>query len=357
MSKAPSLVAVIFLVGPTLMGCNLPRQDTAAIQTAAALTVQAQITASAPSATATSTTAPFPTLPAVIPTVPAPASPTSTCDVAQFVDDVTIPDDTILAPNASFTKTWRLKNVGACSWTPSYAVIFFSGESMSGPATQALAGNVNPGQTVDLSVNLKAPAANGTYTGNWKLRNAAGVAFSQFYVRIKVQPPGPQTLDLFTISAEDGNVLSDGTVQGPPNVGDNTDNATREAFLSFNISGIPSTATITKVVTDFSDYDTVGDPFSLGNDGCVRAYAQDFGTLDAGDFFVGDPLGAIGRWCSASELNAAAEQPDMKSALQAKLGNSRFQLRVQFRPPTTNTDGIADSIRFGDVKLVVSYTP
>jgi len=357
MSKVPSLFLAVFLMGTALIGCNLPRQDPAAIQTAAALTVQAEITASAPSATETSTTAPFPTLPGVTSTVPPPPSPTSTCDVAQFIDDVTIPDDTVLAPNADYTKTWRLKNVGTCSWTPSYAVIFFSGESMSGPATQALTANVNPGQTVDLSVNLKAPASNGTYTGNWKLRNAAGVAFSQFYVRIKVQPPGPQTVDLFTISAEDGSVLSDGSVQGPPNVGDNNDNVTREAFLSFNISGIPSTATITKVVTNFSDYDTVGDPFSLGNDGCVRAYVQDYGTLDAGDFFVGDPLSAVARWCSASELNAAAEQPDMKSALQSKLGNSRFQLRVQFRPPTTNDNGIGDAIRFGDVKIVVSYTP
>ncbi|HEY5982915.1 MAG TPA: NBR1-Ig-like domain-containing protein [Anaerolineales bacterium] len=357
MSNRIVLVLFISLVAIALMGCNLPQQDAAAIQTEAAMTVQAQITAAAPPATATSTTAPFPTLPSVTSTVPPQPSPTSTCDVAQFVADVTIPDDTIIAPNANFTKTWRLKNVGTCSWTTSYAVIFFSGESMSGPATQALAGNVNPGQTVDLSVNLKAPASNGTYTGNWKLRNAAGIAFSQFYVRIKVQPPGPQQVDFFTVSAEDGNVLSDGGVQGPPNVGDNADNATREAFLSFDISGIPSTATINKVVTDFSDYDTIGDPFSLGNDGCVRAYVQDFGSLDSGDFFVGDPLSAVSRWCSETELNQAAEQPDLKPALQSKLGSSRFQLRIQFRPPTTNSDGVADVIRLGDVKLVVTYTP
>jgi hypothetical protein len=357
MSRAPILVLVSLTTGTALIGCNLPRQDPAAIQTAAVLTVQAEITASAPPVTATPTTALFPTLPVVTSTLPAPPSPTSTCDVAEFIADVTVPDDTIVAPSADFTKTWRLKNVGACSWTPSYAVIFFSGEAMSGPATQALAGNVNPGQTVDLSLNLKAPDTNGTYTGNWKLRNAAGVAFSNFYVRIKVQPLGPQTIDLITISAEDGNVLSDGSVQGSPSAGDNNDNATREAFLSFNISGILPTATITKVVTNFSDYEIVGNAFSLGNDGCIRAYVQDYGSLDAGDFFVGDPINAVARWCSAAELDAVAEQPDMKSALQTKLGNSRFQLRLQFRPPTTNDNGTADAIRFGDVKLVVTYTP
>jgi hypothetical protein len=318
--------------------------------------VQAQITTAAPSETPTATTAAFPTLPSVTSTAPPLPTVTSTCDVAQFVGDVTIPDDTILEPNADFTKTWRLKNIGTCSWTPSYAVVFHSGESMGGPATQALASNVNPGQTVDLSVSLKAPSSNGTYTGYWRLRNASGTSFTQFYVRIKVQP-GTQSVELHTIAAEDGQVLSNGGVLGPPNVGDSNDTTARQAFLSFDISGIPSSATINKIVADFRSYDTLGDPFSLGNDGCVRAYMQDYGTLDAGDYFVGDPTGAIGRWCSTAELDTASENADMKDALQSKLGSSRFQLRIQFRPPLTNNDTVGDVIRFGDVKLVVTYTP
>jgi hypothetical protein len=61
---------------------------------------------------------------------------------------------------------------------------------MSGPATQALTGNVNPGETVDISVNLKAPSANGSYQGYWKLRNASGVLFASFYLDIKVVDSG-----------------------------------------------------------------------------------------------------------------------------------------------------------------------
>src|SRR5574341_274746 len=161
-----SVFAAMMLIAGFLAGCNLPlgQQDTAAIQTGAALTVQAELTAAAPPATATFTAVPFPTLPSITNTVPPPPSATSTCDVAQFVTDVTIPDGTVMNQNQTFTKTWRLKNVGVCSWTPSYAVIFFSGDSMSGPATQALTGNVNPGQTVDISVDLKAPASDGNYT-------------------------------------------------------------------------------------------------------------------------------------------------------------------------------------------------
>jgi hypothetical protein len=107
--------------------------------------------------------------------------------------DVTVPDGTVFTPNQTFTKTWRLKNTGTCSWTPSYSVAFSDGNSMNGPATQALTGNVNPGQTVDISVNFTAPAAPGDYKGNYRLRNAAGLLFSNFYVQIKVHAATPPT--------------------------------------------------------------------------------------------------------------------------------------------------------------------
>jgi len=187
-SRAPFAIT---LAAALLAGCNLPSrlEATAAAQTAAALTVEAALTAAAPLKTPTSTTAPFPTLPSVTATV-ATASPgitsTSNCDAAEFVTDVTYPDGTEVDAGESFTKTWRLKNTGTCSWTPTYAIVFRTGESMGGPAVQSLAGNVNPGQTVDLSVALTAPATNGTHTGGWSLRNSAGTIFSKFFVQITV---------------------------------------------------------------------------------------------------------------------------------------------------------------------------
>jgi len=105
----------------------------------------------------------------------------------QFVTDVTIPDGTVVTPGQNFTKTWRLKNIGTCAWTPSYTVVFSDGNSMNGPTTQALTTNVNPGQTVDISVALTAPTTPGEYTGNWKIRDASGGSFGKFYVQIKSQ--------------------------------------------------------------------------------------------------------------------------------------------------------------------------
>jgi hypothetical protein len=199
MHKFSRLLAGLALI-TAILACNLPSQQgisaatTALAQTAAALTVQAALTqaakpsASAPTATFTPIPSPLPTVP--LPTLPPPATATSNCDNAQFIADVTIPDGTTIAAGDHFAKTWRLKNIGTCSWTPSYAVVFFSGDQMGGPSAQALAGNVNPGQTVDLSVNLTAPSSNGNYTGYWKLRNAASVTFAQFYVQIHVGSGG-----------------------------------------------------------------------------------------------------------------------------------------------------------------------
>ncbi len=208
MHKFPYVVAALLCAGGLLLaGCNFPlfaQGGSQGVGTAAALTVQAQLTLAAP-ATATFTPVPFPTLPPVTNTVPPvntlPPAPTATsnCDAASFVADVTIPDNTVVGSGNTFSKTWRLKNIGTCSWTPSYAVVFISGASMSGPAVQALAGNVNPGQTVDLSVNLTAPTADGTYTGNWGLRNAAGVIFSHFYVTIVINSGGA-TSSVFAVT-------------------------------------------------------------------------------------------------------------------------------------------------------------
>jgi hypothetical protein len=187
------------------LACNLPQSqppatlDPSLAYTAAAQTVAAQLTQSAltlNAATVTgATSSPTTASTASAPTVPLPATisptlpPTATqiCDKARFVDDITIPDGTILTPGKAFTKTWRIQNIGTCSWTSSYTVVFDHGDQMNGPSTQALVGNVNPGQTVDISINLTAPAANGNYKGYWKLRNAGGVTFTNFYVDIKVQ--------------------------------------------------------------------------------------------------------------------------------------------------------------------------
>lgn len=126
---------------------------------------------------------------------PEPVTPEiETCtDRAQFITDVTVDDGADFAPGDEFTKTWRLRNSGSCTWTSSYDLVFDHGDQMGGLGSKALPGLVNPGDTVDISVELEAPSDEGGYKGYWLLRNGEDVLFGigadanvAFWVEIEV---------------------------------------------------------------------------------------------------------------------------------------------------------------------------
>jgi hypothetical protein len=146
---------------------------------------------------------PTPTATATQP--PPTATPTATsvplpCDLAQFIGDVTVPDGTPFTPGSSFTKTWRLRNAGTCTWTGDYSLAFVSGNAMSDKVNFDLPKTVRPGETVDLSVKMTAPKGNGNYKGNWMLRNEDGKLFGigsegdlPFWAAIKVIAADPNS--------------------------------------------------------------------------------------------------------------------------------------------------------------------
>jgi Ig-like domain from next to BRCA1 gene len=123
-----------------------------------------------------------------------PAPPLTLCDWSQYVKDVTIPDGTVLSPGEKFTKVWRLRNIGSCTWTSYYSLIFTSGSKMQGHGYVPLHNFVYPGQTVDIAVDLVAPLEPGHYRGYWMLSNSYGQAFGigdraqkAFWVDIQVE--------------------------------------------------------------------------------------------------------------------------------------------------------------------------
>ncbi len=110
-------------------------------------------------------------------------------DQAVLLQDVTIADGTNVAPGSKFTKTWQFKNTGTCSWT-GYTVVFTSGDRMEAPASAPVP-TTAPSQTVNVSVDLTAPAADGAYTGFFAIHNSSGQTVSiglyqGFWVKITV---------------------------------------------------------------------------------------------------------------------------------------------------------------------------
>lgn len=115
---------------------------------------------------------------------------------AEFIQDVTIPDGTEFKPGTFFRKTWKIKNVGTCIWTPGYKLVFVFGDRMNGMSPKPLGVTVLPGETIDLSVDLVAPKNPDLYRGNWMLEDEKGEQFGTglgkedvFWVVIWVSKP------------------------------------------------------------------------------------------------------------------------------------------------------------------------
>lgn len=120
---------------------------------------------------------------------------------ADFVSDVTIPDDTELTPGTAFVKTWRVRNSGTCVWESGTVWLFETGDKMGGPDSVGVPAT-EPGGTADISVNLSAPATSGTYTGYWRMRRPSGEVFgTPVYVRIVVPAEGDTPTPTVTATA------------------------------------------------------------------------------------------------------------------------------------------------------------
>jgi hypothetical protein len=117
-----------------------------------------------------------------------------TCDNSfAYLEDVNIPDDTEFAPNEAFTKRWLLQNNGTCPWTDEYSIAFVGGDQMAAEDALPLPRPVAPGQSVEVAVDMIAPADPGTYRGNWQVADPDGEPFGidgriedAFWLRIVV---------------------------------------------------------------------------------------------------------------------------------------------------------------------------
>ncbi len=151
--------------------------DEEKLQTAVAATVAAM---QPPTVIPTQEAAPTMTVaPAVQPTATQPLPPTATplpCNAAAYIGE-TVPDGSEIVVGTEFDKSWRLMNVGTCTWNSSYELYFADGDKMGGPSDVNLTQNVKPGEQVDISVSLKAPATADTYKGFWKVRDDQGNTF------------------------------------------------------------------------------------------------------------------------------------------------------------------------------------
>ena len=204
----PKLTISVMLITILIAACgsaNVPQRqdptpDVAVIRTSAASTVISQFTLTAAAFT------PTPSLPTET-SAPATSGATGTattqplaqvtnaqgttvalCDSLAFVEDMTIPDNTNMAPGQDFLKTWKVRNTGSCPWGAGYELVYADYANDMDGQPQPLTVVVQPGQEVEISVQFTAPSEIGSYTSAWQMENPAGVNFEEIiFVKIIVQ--------------------------------------------------------------------------------------------------------------------------------------------------------------------------
>ncbi len=349
-----SIFLLLALAGFALAGCNLPStapaptsdlsQIVASTQTAIAIaTIIAQPSPepvtpppAAPSTAPTGGASSTPT--DTIPPTPTPANPPATptqqpdcSDRAAFVSE-TLPDSTIVKPGEQLQKIWRLRNAGDCTWNLGYALVFKEGDQMNAASPQKLAGEVAPGETLELKTDLVAPTAAGTYRGEWILVNAAGQEFGlgangnrRFWVEIEVTDSGasldlgtPDWHDSFDANLHYWFLAADDNIEFAIDDGKLTMTAFRPGGDNWRVAELRELGDFyLEAKVTFGDDCGGKDSFGF----LVRAPDQDGGDIDSGYAFAfacdgnfryylmqdGEYVGLL-NWKSSSSLNAGAGQ-------------------------------------------------
>ena len=120
-----------------------------------------------------------------------PLNPADCEKAVEFVEDVSIPDYTVVDRGDTFVKIWRVRNSGSCTWTPAYHVIYAQGNPTEWQA-MAIAEIVPPGEETEVGITVQSPAYPGIYQAWWQLADEEGQQFGD-QLGLLFEAPKPAT--------------------------------------------------------------------------------------------------------------------------------------------------------------------
>lgn len=122
-------------------------------------------------------------LPTIIPTV----DPKDCSNKLTYVQDLTVPDNTVTTFGLAFDKQWLVQNSGTCNWNSDYRLKHIGGGALGAPEEIALY-PARAGTQATIQIQFTAPFTEGVYESAWQAVDANGNAFGDpIYVRIVVQ--------------------------------------------------------------------------------------------------------------------------------------------------------------------------
>ena len=107
---------------------------------------------------------------------PLPISTTTCIDNLLFLEDLSLPDGTVVKPGALLDKRWLVENNGSCNWDKHYRLKFMSGAELNAPQDQALY-PARSGSKATIRLIFTAPSEAGSYQSAWQAYNSQGQPF------------------------------------------------------------------------------------------------------------------------------------------------------------------------------------
>jgi len=95
---------------------------------------------------------------------------------ARFIEDLSIPDGSLVEPGGLIDKRWSVLNSGTCDWGPGYRLIRTDTGLLIGPDELALY-PARSGEEAVWQVLLTAPREPGQHIASWQARSPTGELF------------------------------------------------------------------------------------------------------------------------------------------------------------------------------------
>ncbi|MFK7800306.1 MAG: NBR1-Ig-like domain-containing protein [Anaerolineae bacterium] len=112
-------------------------------------------------------------------------------DNYRFVTDVTIPDNSVLQVGHTMRKVWRVRNTGMTSWGDGYTLRHVRNENFAKDGIKEIPlPPAQPGQTIDIGLDITAPSSPGEHKTSWRPFNSQGNPFGfELFALIRVPTP------------------------------------------------------------------------------------------------------------------------------------------------------------------------
>ncbi len=116
------------------------------------------------------------------------AAPTCTNNLV-YLEDLSIPDGSLVSPGVILDKRWQVENRGTCNWDEHYHLKLIAGQALGALEEQALY-PARSGAPALIRIQFTAPQEPGSYRSAWQAYDPHGNAFGDpVFIDFIVQTP------------------------------------------------------------------------------------------------------------------------------------------------------------------------